>query len=889
MSKGATWKKIDFHSHSPASFDFQFESLTPDQAYKRWINDYNESEIDGVVITDHNSFDGYFEILSIVKKFDDINLDFELIPGIELTVSGDYHLLALFDGNKFCPDFGAKFLNKIDYNGQRGQSAEPCTKSISDVCKIILEMGGVVIPAHANDAKGVFQSTITNNHLLDNSLFNAVEITTSDAYEELLNKKYKKYQCIGVVGSDSHSYSGDDEFRKRGKVYTWVKLEQPNFDGILSALQDGRTSFVPYYKKSPVQNKSGIIKKLRVRNKGVEQEFNFNADLNSLIGGRGAGKSTVVELIRLALGKYDDLINRDPNKDWFSPHNKGHNKFWDSDTNIEIDFEKESGVLYKVIWNGSNPEESEIYSCNPITGELEKEPGNVRERFPVDIFSQKQIYEISEDPYSLLNIIDGFSRKPLDEALKEKREIEFRISAATKILNDNISKKQRKEEISGSIKDLENDLNQIIVSFPPQKMENYKNLNESIQSANEFGKVASQLVSSLEKLLSDNEHLNGFVAKQTFFINGIEEKWEEEQTFREEVLKLFSELSSVKDKLSTLIEDWNCITDKDPRLILKKDYRLVPDFGSIGFMPSEQRKIEEELTIRKSELNDINNSLADESQLTTEVVDLMKNLDRNRRKLFGIRLDSSRKLCRNTSLDIEIDFCGDVLNVPNEFREIFNQPVSFDSIFSLDHDIFAPLKGSGDILERINKVKDNWLKILQKADDAIGIHATLANNLSKLDILSTRNKIYKWYPADSIKIFFKPDGANQRINITNGSPGQKTAALLTLILRNNANPLILDQPEDDLDNNLITALLVNTAHKRKHERQMLVATHNANFVINANSENIFVLKYGYDGQIPIIDVNGFIQSQDVRNQVCSIMEGGELALRRRFVKLLGAI
>ena len=84
-------------------------------------------------------------------------------------------------------------------------------------------------------------------------------------------------------------------------------------------------------------------------------------------------------------------------------------------------------------------------------------------------------------------------------------------------------------------------------------------------------------------------------------------------------------------------------------------------------------------------------------------------------------------------------------------------------------------------------------------------------------------------------------GSNRQ-RIEQGSPGQKTAALLAFILSYGDEPLLLDQPEDDLDNELIYDLIVQQLRKTKGKRQVIVVTHNANIVVNGDAEMVFPLE-----------------------------------------------
>ena len=136
-----------------------------------------------------------------------------------------------------------------------------------------------------------------------------------------------------------------------------------------------------------------------------------------------------------------------------------------------------------------------------------------------------------------------------------------------------------------------------------------------------------------------------------------------------------------------------------------------------------------------------------------------------------------------------------------------------------------------------------------------------------------------WFPTDDLKITFGPK--NQPIE--QGSPGQKTAALLAFILSYGSEPLLLDQPEDDLDNELIYGLIVQQLRETKSRRQVIVVTHNANIVVNGDAEMVLPLKVA--GGETHVQNPASIQNEQVRKAICDILEGGQQAFEQRYRRI----
>ncbi len=127
------------------------------------------------------------------------------------------------------------------------------------------------------------------------------------------------------------------------------------------------------------------------------------------------------------------------------------------------------------------------------------------------------------------------------------------------------------------------------------------------------------------------------------------------------------------------------------------------------------------------------------------------------------------------------------------------------------------------------------------------------------------------------------DGKNF-VPLTTGSAGEKAAALLAFFLAHGEAPLILDQPENDLDNHLITDLVVKQLHENKKRRQIIVVTHNPNIVVNGDAEMVHAMNFA-NGQCRT-KASGPLQEGAVRTEVCEVMEGGRDALKSRFQRLI---
>jgi hypothetical protein len=169
-------------------------------------------------------------------------------------------------------------------------------------------------------------------------------------------------------------------------------------------------------------------------------------------------------------------------------------------------------------------------------------------------------------------------------------------------------------------------------------------------------------------------------------------------------------------------------------------------------------------------------------------------------------------------------------------------------------------------------LRGNWLKRLESMDETVRLRLAteIADDIVQIAFLKDGGK---------------PDRDDDWQDITQGSPGQRTAAMLGFVLHHGDEPLVLDQPEDDLDTEWISKLVVRELRASRWKRQVIVVTHNANIPVNGDAERVIVLENAAGAlQIRRTDTAehcGAIEIQTVREDIQNIMEGGIRAFIQR--------
>jgi ABC-type dipeptide/oligopeptide/nickel transport system ATPase component len=139
---------------------------------------------------------------------------------------------------------------------------------------------------------------------------------------------------------------------------------------------------------------------------------------------------------------------------------------------------------------------------------------------------------------------------------------------------------------------------------------------------------------------------------------------------------------------------------------------------------------------------------------------------------------------------------------------------------------------------------------------------------------------------DQVRVELNVASANEPLfkDAAELSRGQKCTALLPLLLARTNNPLIIDQPEDNLDNHFIYETVVNSIQRLKPQRQMIFITHNANIPVLADADLVLVMNS--DGKIGYVERSGSVD--ECRDQIVDLLEGGEEAFELRRKRYAGA-
>ena len=881
---GARWWKFDFHAHTPESHDFMqgFPQHIKDEVTTEvWLRRFMEEKIDCVAITDHNS-GGWIDKLR--EKYDELDVNrpvwfrqLYLFPGVEISASGNVHILAIFGQEKGGSDISI-LLDAVNYTGEKGKSDEVTAKSATEVISEISKREGIAIPAHVDNDKGLFRVLrgATLGKVLENSNIFTMELLDSKFQKPQMYVDKKK-KWAEVRGSDTHfrNYACQSSNKDGFGTFTWIKMDKPSIEGLWLALRDGTASVSRNMSDDPNKHADSVIEKLAVRQakymgRSAPLCCQFSPFLNAIIGGRGTGKSTMLEFMRLVLRREEDLPDAlaQESQKYYSV---GGDNLLIGESQISLIYKKGT-VRYRLNW--STKTDLPPLEVHEDSG-WKVAPGEIRSFFPVRIYSQKQIFELAGRPRALLKIIDEAPEVEatiIEERTKELANRYKQIEQKILDLGDKIDQENRLE---GESNYLSIQIEQIEESGHQEILQSFRKRQQQLNEIENLEKNWHETVRRLGELQDvvapadfEAQHFDGFAD----ILQSIEET---NETWR----SIGKGLGDLVQEAKEIIADWQADIESAAWMrSLKADIeeyeRLRIELAQQGIDPDEYPALLVQHRSLRRELQLVGEYRSNRGKLEIEKQEVFAQIRELRRKLSEKRAEFLTDVLRKSTSLVNIEvrsFGEDWDDVEEEIRSILQCGERYIRDFDHLKDVYH---SNGDrkvevLKEFINKIRSGEISA-RDGRFARHVRSLPQESLSDLNL---------WFPGDNLRITFGPK--NQPIE--QGSPGQKTAALLAFILSYGSEPLLLDQPEDDLDNELIYELIVQQLRETKSRRQVIVVTHNANIVVNGDAEMVFPLEVA--GGETHVRRAASIQDKHVRQTICDILEGGQQAFEQRYRRI----
>lgn len=926
---GARWWKCDLHAHTPKSDDYgngSDQAALKARTAKDWLLDQMRAGLDCVAVTDHNSGEwiddltGAEATLAQTKHADYRKL--YIFPGVELSVNGGFHVLVILDPTKTGHDISG-LIRACGYRGTFGKCEAVTDKTFSQVVEEVVKLGGIVIPAHVDEPtkKGLWR-------LQDHNTWQQVLCSKHVAWEIVDPTKAKPDVVTRhggtfaeVLGSDSHKPT------EVGGKFSWVKMTTPTLEGLRLALMDGSLSVLrsDQHVDNPNDNLPGLaVECLEVENakyigrsEGTDKKpfrVVFNPWLNTIIGGRGTGKSSLLEFIRIALRRDRELEKHEKINDEFQRYiTPGEKGLLMSNTILRVIYRKD-GVRFRIQWDISG--ETRPLEEETENGEWRTAIGEVASRFPASIYSQKQLYAMADDPSALLAKIDESTEVDIRQWQQTWNEFTTRFFTIHSKIRELCARLTDEARVMGTLADIKRQLQLCETKDNRAVLQNFQRLRQQRAVLDQWLEHLQELSASIAEFQEqvvietpDTSTFNATIADEKAVLDHISQ-------VNSEWVNVTLALKTTGDKARKIVSNWsqwlasaewtrhaNVVKRQYDELIERFNKEGLKDPALYGQKVQERQVLEKRLKDLQGCRDEIKKLKEQAGRLLVDIVAHRRILTAKRQQFLGT------VLANNTYVRMEVIPYGDSEAAFVSFRELIGRT---DERF--DKDIYDEAEQSGILACLYSSAGKNhvidWsgqstaqrpmlvasfeqrLSELKKAiltnPKSLEQRGWVENHLVRLSQTPDfAEKLAVWFPEDLIRVSYSSPSLSEFRRLDKASPGQKTAAILAFALSHGEDPIILDQPEDDLDNHLIYDLVVRQIRENKRRRQVVIVTHNANIVVNGDSE--LVLALTSKGGQTVMEAQGGLQEATVRDKICEIMEGGRDAFERRYERILGGV
>lgn len=829
-----------------------------------------ELNIKVVGIADHSSVDAVDKLRGVLEAQGVV-----VFPGFEIASTEKVHMVCLFPEGTTRDQLN-QFIGELGLAGAEN-ATRPSKYGCVDLATRVQNLGGFWYAAHATSANGLSRLGSKDGGGLphiwqDCKAVHVIQIPgpiedLPQNYRQIIsnqNADYRRDRPVVVI--NAKDVAKPEDLDEPG-ASTWIKMTEPSFAAFKIAFLDSESrvrldlSETPHSALLSLRISGGYLDGLHAR---------FSDHLNAVIGGRGTGKSTLLECIRYTL----DL----------SP--KGKQALALHQSIVKENLGKASGTVELRV--RSTAQHSEEFTVSRRFGEppiVRDGKGAVSQQQPQDllpgleIYGQNEIFELAQSAENRRRLLDRFL--PEDSTSSDTR------AQLRKKLTTNAEKLLKAETERDDVEEQVRKLPKL-----QEQLEGFKKLGIEVKLASvplfaREKQLATRVDEEVARLTSAIASLRENLPDLTFLSDKALENLPNQSDFKDmretlqqlhgdtqKVVSQFEEtLKRTQEKLQLQKQGWN-----QRRLVGEQELAAaienIPDMaGKSGReVGTAYKTLSQDIERIQPLQTKVNNYAQLLTALRAERQELLANLSALRSKRDAELRRAVEKLNTRLKGKIRID-----LGVAGARSKLVNFLAS-----SLD--------GIGEKrLEWVNDQAVTPIALARKIDDgaealqaAFGVTSSMATalfKLSKAKLLELES--LELEDAVEIELNVAHSGPERYRKLFQLSTGQQCTAVLHLLLLDNPDPLIMDQPEDNLDNAFIAERIVQELRASKTERQFLFSTHNANIPVFGDAEWIGVLTAGDSkGELPPGN-QGSIDVPAIREQAAEILEGGPNAFNRR--------
>lgn len=850
----------------------QQQELTEDDYNQQLLDAALEAGVEVIGVADHGSINGFEKIRDLFNQHKIV-----VFPGFEVASSEKIHFVCLFNENKTSQEL-ERILGCLRLLDPQ-DGIRPSILSAAQLINEINQQDGFIFAAHSTNDDGVLKRRM--NHVWQHNGLLAAQIPGSieglksvenDFYRKVFLNKNANYRRVRAMAAINAADVAKPEDITNDGASCLIKMTKPCFTSFKQAFLDAG-SRVRLNSDKP-QNYASAIERVSFVGgylDGVNIEFSEH--LNAVIGGRGTGKSTLLECIRFVLDLQPFGKAAKAQHDAILKNNLGNEKGM-----VEI-------TVRSAAMHGQQFTVSRKYGNQPVVvdenGKIS--PYQPKDLLPgIELYGQNEIYEMTRDKQSRDQLIKRFlegehehfdaaiakvlaklkdNRESIERALIQKADIEAEVERLPKL-----------QEQAKQFQALGVDEKLKIIP----KLEKEKQLNGRV---NEEVARVKEAIDTLKDSLPDTVFLSDASLDGLPHADLLKQQRGTLESLHTSLKQVLVELEQIAGKASVqllpsqqqLINNIHLEEQK-----LEKAFKEIPaSQGKTGRqIGAEYQTLLKQIEQIRPKRTALESRQAQLNELYSQRKKLLLELDQQSSARASAMHKSVKRLTRKLDQKVRL-----------RLNSEGNRQVLVDFLSN------CHLEGVG--ARRLDWVNDGDFS---PAGLAATIRQGTAALISSFDILNTVEKALCRLSENTLLMLEElviPDTMAIELNVAHGeqeaefraieylSTGQQCTAVLHLLLLENKDPLILDQPEDNLDNAFIAERIVAELRRAKLSRQFLFATHNANIPVFGDAEWIGVLSVKDNKGLILPEQQGAIDMPEVQKLAANILEGGKSAFNQR--------
>jgi predicted ATPase len=625
---------------------------------------------------------------------------------------------------------------------------------------------------------------------------------------------------------------------------TWVKLSDFSFAAVKLALlmKEHRIA-----EQVPEEKSAALLSVTFTGADGLldGKQLRLNRDLNNIIGIRGSGKSSVLECLRdvldLRLSGAEDAAY----KEALVRRTLG------SGGKLVAEVRSREGIHYRI--ERILGESTKVFRDGQAIPNL-KVSGILHARY----FGQKDLAKFGEK---------GFQRELIDRFTggadpNDGRELILGIEQRLVQIRQGHSRLERREDVAAKLAQIGEDLEQFSRLGLEDKLKAQIALDKDLAQSRRLVELAGNLAEDLAALADDHEagvstaraHVPSGDGTHYAATKAAAENLHGVWTRLKQLARDCDQVQTTAEKAANDLEEF-ISTRREEFAEQRRNLHIEGELKADTFVELTRRK--QQLETEKRELDELEKrgrSLWD--ALRKDLIALQQHWQEDHQRRLG---DVQALNAESKELRITLEFKGDKESFTEKLKAITSglQRATLEKV----------ARAFADGVELFFDLWSGGMKLLEtglKTEQVAKLRETLEPNLGEL---------VTWRPPDAAAIFYNG------MLLEKHSLGQRaTALMLFLLAQKDCDILLVDQPEDDLDNQTLYNEVITRLLAMKGRRQVIFATHSPNIPVLGDADQIVLCRYEEDG---IALESGGIDRPAIQDRIIDVMEGGTEAFKLR--------